>query len=179
MTLILDPNIFFDDWNHQYHLEIIVVYHNVQNEEKLTSLSRENEFGECVLVRVCLLLYVCVSGCVCMCLCDGRVSLSVCVCLCVCVCVWVRMCDGGVSVSEFVNNEVDSVLLWHYFPEVETNMVRRSNCFNSSTLGIKWPSCDCFSVRRMSSTTFLLPKTILERLSSDQNRLTEISPCWI
>ena len=25
---------FFDDWNHQYQLEIIDVYHKVQNENK-------------------------------------------------------------------------------------------------------------------------------------------------
>ena len=37
---------FFDDWNHQYQLEIIAVYHNVQNEKKHMSKSRDNEFGD-------------------------------------------------------------------------------------------------------------------------------------
>ena len=36
------PNIFFDDWNHQYQLEIIVVYHNVRNQRNLKIQSREN-----------------------------------------------------------------------------------------------------------------------------------------
>ena len=37
---------FFDDWNHQYQLEIIAVYHNVQNEKKHMSKSRDIEFGD-------------------------------------------------------------------------------------------------------------------------------------
>ena len=38
--------IFFDDWNHQYQLEIIAVYHNVQNEKQHMSKSRDIEFGD-------------------------------------------------------------------------------------------------------------------------------------
>ena len=37
---------FFNDWNHQYQLEIIAVYHNVQNEKKHMSKSRDIEFGD-------------------------------------------------------------------------------------------------------------------------------------
>ena len=37
---------FFNDWNHQYQLNIIVVYHNMQNKKKLTSKSQDNEFGD-------------------------------------------------------------------------------------------------------------------------------------
>ena len=37
---------FFDDWNHQYQLEIIAVYHNVQNKKKHMSKSRDIEFGD-------------------------------------------------------------------------------------------------------------------------------------
>ena len=40
------PEKFFDDWNHQYQLEIIAVYHNVQNEKKHMSTSRDIEFGD-------------------------------------------------------------------------------------------------------------------------------------
>ena len=42
----MELKIFFDDWNHQYQLEIIVVYHYMQNKKKLTSKSQENEFGD-------------------------------------------------------------------------------------------------------------------------------------
>ena len=38
--------IFFDDWNHQYQLEIIPVYHDVQNEKKHVSKRRDIEFGD-------------------------------------------------------------------------------------------------------------------------------------
>ena len=37
---------FFDDWSHQYQLEIIAVYHNVQNEKKHMSTSGDIEFRD-------------------------------------------------------------------------------------------------------------------------------------
>ena len=37
---------FFNDWNQQYQLEIIAVYHNVQNKKKHMSKSRDIEFGD-------------------------------------------------------------------------------------------------------------------------------------
>ena len=39
-------NFFFDDTNNHYQLEIIAIYHNVQNKKKHTSKSRENQFGD-------------------------------------------------------------------------------------------------------------------------------------
>ena len=48
--LNLDLKNFFDDWNHQYQLEIIVVYHNMQNEKKLLSKSQDIEFGDKKLI---------------------------------------------------------------------------------------------------------------------------------
>ena len=38
--------LFFEHWNHEYQLENVVVYHNEQNQFKLLSESRENEFGD-------------------------------------------------------------------------------------------------------------------------------------
>ena len=40
------PKKIFNDKNHRYQLEIIVVYHNLQNEKKLLSLSQDIEFGD-------------------------------------------------------------------------------------------------------------------------------------
>ena len=37
---------FFEGSNHQYQLEIIAVYYNVQNEKKHMSKSRDIEFGD-------------------------------------------------------------------------------------------------------------------------------------
>ena len=34
---------FFNDWNHQYQLEIIAVYHNVQNEQANSGPARSGE----------------------------------------------------------------------------------------------------------------------------------------
>ena len=37
---------FFDSWYYPNLLDIIVVYHNMQNEEILMSNSQENDFGD-------------------------------------------------------------------------------------------------------------------------------------
>ena len=40
------PKNFFDSWYYLNLLDIIVVYHNMQNKEILMSSSQENEFGD-------------------------------------------------------------------------------------------------------------------------------------
>ena len=51
--LNLDLKKFFDDWNHQYQLEIIVFYHKMQNKKKLINKSQDNEFGDKSNLDIC------------------------------------------------------------------------------------------------------------------------------
>ena len=44
------PENFFDDRNHQYQLEIIVVDHDMQNEKKLMSIRQITEFRDKKLI---------------------------------------------------------------------------------------------------------------------------------
>ena len=41
-TALFGPNIFFDCWHHMNLLDIIVFYHNMQNQEKLMIKTREH-----------------------------------------------------------------------------------------------------------------------------------------
>ena len=45
-NVIKDANIFFDSWNHVDLLDVIAVYHNMQNQTNLMIQTWENEFGD-------------------------------------------------------------------------------------------------------------------------------------